>query len=49
MAKKKKSAVRDTWIPETWRYNGAGFRKNKKKQITRFAKHKKTMSQLADS
>lgn len=29
--KKKKSSVRDTWIPETWRYNGAGYQKNKKK------------------
>ena len=40
MAKnKKKSSVRDTWIPLTWRYNGAGFQKNKK-AYTRKLKHK---------
>ena len=38
--KKKKSSVRDTWIPLTWRYNGAGFQKNKK-TYSRKDKHKK--------
>lgn len=32
---KKKSSVRDTWIPETWRYNGAGYKVNKKGVIPR--------------
>ena len=36
----KKRKVRDLWIPESWRYNGAGFRKNKKKEIYRKRKHK---------
>lgn len=40
LMKKKKSSVRDTWIPETWRYNGAGYQKNKKKEIFRKRKHK---------
>ena len=38
--KKKKSSVRDTWIPESWRYNGAGYYRNKKKMIFRDRKHK---------
>lgn len=40
MKKNKKSSIRDLWIPETWRYNGAGFQKNKKKALPRKAKHK---------
>lgn len=40
---KKKSSVRDTWIPETWRYNGAGYTKNKK-AYTRKKKHKKPLT-----
>lgn len=36
----KKSSVRDSWIPTYWQYNGAGFQKNKKKQIPRKAKYK---------
>ena len=40
MAEKKKLGVRDTWIPETWRYRGAGFQKCNKKEIPRKAKHK---------
>lgn len=36
----KKSSVRDTWIPETWRYNGAGYQKNKKKVLPRKQKYK---------
>ena len=40
MAEKKKSGVRDTWIPATWRDRGAGFQKCKKKEIPRKAKHK---------
>ena len=40
MAEKKKSSVRDTWIPATWRYRGAGFQKCKKKEIPRKAKYK---------
>lgn len=43
MAKKKKekSSVRDTWIPGTWRYNGAGVQKSAKYTLPRKAKHKK--------
>ena len=37
---KKKSSVRDSWIPETWRYNGSGYQKNKK-AYTRKQKHRK--------
>lgn len=37
---KKKSRVRDIWIPESWRYNGSGFQKNKKKVIERKKKYK---------
>lgn len=40
MAQKKK--VRDSWIPQTWRYNGSGFQKNKKKELPRKQKHKKS-------
>lgn len=40
VAKAKKSSVRDTWIPETWRYNGAGYNKNVKRVIPRKAKYK---------
>lgn len=39
--KNKKKHTRDTWIPETWRYNGAGFEKNKKKTIPRKRKYKR--------
>lgn len=38
--KKKKSSVRDLWIPESWRYNGSGFYRNKKKMIFRKRKYK---------
>ena len=38
--KKNKSSIRDLWIPETWRYNGAGYQKNKKKILDRKRKHK---------
>ena len=38
--KKTKNSVRDTWIPETWRYNGAGLHKIKKKTIERKQKYK---------
>ena len=37
---KKKKHVRDEWVPESWRYNGAGFEKDKKKEIERKRKHK---------
>ena len=40
-----KLSVRDEWIPESWRYNGAGAHKNKKKQIPRKAKYKKSWDQ----
>ena len=40
MATKRKSGVRDTWIPDTWRYRGAGFQKSRKKELPRKAKHK---------
>lgn len=39
--KKKKSHVRDIWIPESWRYNGKGFQKDKSKEIERKRKYKK--------
>ena len=39
--KKKKSHIRDTWIPESWRYNGKGFQKDKSKEIERKRKYKK--------
>ena len=37
---KKKTKVRDEWIPQTWRYNGSGYQKNKKKEIPRNKKYK---------
>lgn len=40
----KKSKVRDILIPVTWRYNGAGFHKNKKKVLSRNAKHKEKIN-----
>ena len=40
---RKKSSVRDTWIPDTWRYNGAGYQKNKK-AYTRKKKYKKPLT-----
>lgn len=40
---KKKSSVRDIWIPETWRYNGAGYKVNKKGVIPRKQKYKKIL------
>ena len=39
-SKKKKYSVRDTWIPESWRYNGVGFQKDKKKIIPRKQKYR---------
>ncbi len=36
----KKLHVRDEWIPDSWKYNGAGYQKNKKKQIPRKKKYK---------
>lgn len=41
---KKKTKVRDEWIPRTWRYNGSGYQKNKKKEIPRNKKHKEKFS-----
>ena len=32
--------VRNSWIPNTWTYNVAGYQKNKKKTIPRKAKYK---------
>ena len=40
MSTKKKKSVRDIWIINTWRYNGSGYQKNKKKQIPREQKYK---------
>jgi hypothetical protein len=40
---KKNKSTRDTWIPLTWRYNGSGFQKNKKKQLPRKRKHKNSL------
>lgn len=37
---KKKSSVRDTWIPQTWRYNGAGLQKTHRNELDRNKKHK---------
>ena len=42
---KKDKKVRDEWIPKTWRYNGSGFQKNKKKEIPRKQKYKKSYDQ----
>ena len=44
--KKKKSHVRDTWIPESWRYNGKGFQKDKSKEIERKRKYKKNYMKI---
>ena len=41
----KKSSVRDEWIPSTWRYNGAGYQKDKKKLIPRKQKYKKMLDE----
>lgn len=41
---KEKKSVRDTWIPETWRYNGSGYQNNKKKELYRKRKHKRNSS-----
>ena len=38
--KMKKKKVRDTWIPQTWRYNGSGYQKDKTKIIERKKKYK---------
>lgn len=40
----KKSSVRDTWIPATWRYNGSGYQKDKKKLIPRKQKYKNLLA-----
>ena len=37
---KKKKSVRDTWVPDSWRYNGAGYEKDRKKEIARRKKYK---------
>ena len=37
---KKKSKPRDLWIFQSWHYRGAGYFKNKKKQLPRKLKHK---------
>ena len=39
---RKRKSVRDTWIPITWRYNGAGYQTNKKKIIDRKQKYKQS-------
>lgn len=41
-----KKKVRDTWIPASWRYRGAGFQKNKKKIIERKRKRKENYDKL---
>lgn len=40
MEKLKKKKVRNEWIPNTWRYNGSGFEKTRKKELYRKRKHK---------
>ena len=40
--KKIKKEVRNDWIPNTWRYNGSGFQKNKKKVLPRKSKYKES-------
>lgn len=42
VAKKPKSSVRNDWIPIFWRYNGAGYQKDKTKVIPRKQKYKNT-------
>lgn len=37
----KKSSVRNDWIPTFWRYNGAGYQKDKTKIIFRKQKYRK--------
>lgn len=39
---KKKSSVRNDWIPTFWRYNGAGYEKDKTKIIPRHQKYKES-------
>lgn len=43
--KKKKSSVRNEWIPSFWRYNGAGYQKDKKKEIPRKGKYKNNIEE----
>lgn len=38
--KSTKKKIRDSWIPETWRYNGSGYARNKKKTLPRKQKYK---------
>lgn len=38
---KTKYKARDSWIPQSWRYNGSGYQENKKKKIERKQKYKK--------
>jgi hypothetical protein len=38
--KNRHSGVRDTWIPMSWQYNGAGVHKDKSKIIPRKQKYK---------
>lgn len=40
---RKKSSVRDTWIPTFWAYNGAGLHKDKSKVIPRKQKYKEKL------
>lgn len=35
-----KDHTRDTWVRDSWHYNGAGYQKNKKKIIPRKQKYK---------
>lgn len=37
---KQKSSIRNDWIPTFWRYNGAGYQKDKTKIIPRKQKYR---------
>lgn len=43
VTKAEKSSVRNDWIPTFWRYNGAGYEKDKKKVIPRKQKYKSAL------
>lgn len=37
---KHKDKPRDEWIPESWRYNGSGYKRSKKKELPRKRKYR---------
>ena len=38
--KTREKKPRDLWVANSWRYNGSGYQKNKKKTIERKKKYK---------